>query len=445
MGENKKLSFETGSLFEAQALNFVPLAERLRPQCLEDLAGQDHLTGEGSVLRAFLEEGKGTSLILWGPPGCGKTTLARLLAGQKTFHFESVSAVFSGVQDLKKIFEASLERFHLGKPTLLFVDEIHRFNKTQQDTFLPYVESGALFLVGATTENPSFNLTAALLSRCQVLTFNPLDPPALEKLLQRAEGFLERPLPIDEGARSLLKTFADGDGRALLNGVDVLLSCPSDPHKPLTKEALGALLHKRAPLYDRHSDHHYNLISALHKAVRGSDVDAALYWFARMLAGGEDPLYLGRRLIRMACEDIGLADPQALGLVLQAVEAYERLGSPEGELALAQGVVCLATAPKSNAVYLAFKKVTRCVHETGSLPPPKSILNAPTAFMEKEGYGAGYLYDHDIMEGFSGQNYFPEGLERPCFYAPVNRGFEREVRKRLEYWQTLRKRKAQSK
>ncbi len=418
---------------------FIPLAERLRPNKLSDVVGQDHLTKKGSLLHAFIEHGKGQSFIFWGPPGCGKTTLARLLATQKTFHFESLSAIFSGVQDLKKVFEGARDRFQRGHPTLLFVDEIHRFNKTQQDTFLPYVESGVICLVGATTENPSFNLNAALLSRCQILTLKALDDSALDDLLERAETCLNKKLPLDQAARGLLKELADGDGRTLLTYVDILFSLPEGGM--LTREQVCEVLKKRAPSYDARADHHYNLISALHKSIRGSDVDAALYWFARMLAGGEDPLFLGRRLIRMASEDVGLADPQALQMALHGIQAYERLGSPEGELALAQVVGYLATAPKSNALYLAFKKASGCVQKTRSYLPPKTILNAPTDLMKKEGYGSGYVYDHDTPEGFSGQNYFPDKLGRQHFYMPVNRGFERDIMKRLDYWKNIRDKK----
>ena len=424
------------SLFESAQL--TPLAELLRPKTIEDVLGQDHLLGEEGALRKLLDQGKVPSLIFWGPPGVGKTTLARLLAEKIDCQFFPLSAVFSGVADLKKVFAQAVELRALGKTTLLFVDEIHRFNRAQQDAFLPYVEQGILILVGATTENPSFELNGALLSRCQVYTLNPLDDGALEGLLLRAVAYKGSPLSLMPEAKDYLFRLADGDGRYFLNLVETLLAL--DQSEPCSLEHLKTLLQKKAPLYDKNKDAHYNFISALHKSLRGSDVDASLYWFARMLAGGEDPLYLGRRLIRFASEDIGMADPQALPQALAGCQAYERLGSPEGELALAQVVVYLATAPKSNSVYKALKKVTKAAKENNSLPPPLHILNAPTSLMKDMNYGKGYQYDHDTEEGFSGQNYFPDDMARQEFYTPHPRGFEREILKRLEYWKRLRNR-----
>lgn len=415
-----------------------PLADRLRPQSLTDIAGQNHLTGPDGTIRKMAESGRLSSMILWGPPGCGKTTLARILSGHTDLHFEQISAIFSGVADLKKVFEAAKIRRRNGQGTVLFVDEIHRFNKSQQDAFLPVVEDGTIILIGATTENPSFELNAALLSRCQVFVLKRLDDEALETLLQRAEKEAGRGLPLSKNAREALKAMADGDGRYALTMAEQVLT----QDKKLDTEGLTALVNRRAPLYDKSDDGHYNLISALHKAVRGSDADAALYWFARMLAGGEDPRFLARRIVRMASEDIGLADPQAMPQALAAWEIYERLGSPEGELALAQALVYLATAPKSNAVYTAYKASVRAAKETGSLMPPKHILNAPTKLMMAEGYGSGYEYDHDTAEGFSGQDYFPEEMERKNFYNPPERGFEREIKKRLDYWAKLRDKKS---
>jgi putative ATPase len=418
-----------------------PLADRLRPQDLAAIVGQDQLTGPEGAVRRMLENGSVPSCILWGPPGCGKTTLARILAAGSGLHFEQLSAVFSGVADLRRVFDAARLRRRNGQATLLFVDEIHRFNKSQQDGFLPVVEDGTVVLIGATTENPSFELNAALLSRCQVLVLKRLDDAALETLLARAEEAAGRSLPLLPEAREALKAMADGDGRYALNMAEhVLAQAPAG--KDLDREALSALVNRRAPLYDKGDDSHYNLISALHKSVRGSDADAALYWFARMLAGGEDPRYIARRMARMAVEDIGLAEPGALAQCLAAWEAYERLGSPEGELALAQALVFLATAPKSNAAYAAYKAAAASARETGSLMPPKHILNAPTKLMKNEGYGAGYHYDHDTEEGFSGQNYFPDAMPRQNFYDPPERGFEREIRKRLDYWAKLRGKKA---
>ncbi|RMF08588.1 MAG: replication-associated recombination protein A [Alphaproteobacteria bacterium] len=415
-----------------------PLADRLRPASLDEVVGQPHLLGEGGMLRHMVTHGRLTSVIFWGPPGSGKTTVARLLAEQTDMHFEQISAIFSGVQDLRKLFDAAKVRRRDGVGTLLFIDEIHRFNRAQQDSFLPHMEDGTIILVGATTENPSFELNSALLSRATVMVFNRLDDAALEALLQRAEASEGRPLPLDEDARAALRAMADGDGRALLNLAEELYLALGADAAPLEPEALTRLLQRRAPLYDKGQDGHYNLISALHKSVRGSDPDAALYWLARMLAGGEDPLYIARRLVRMAVEDIGLADPGALVQANAAKDAYHFLGSPEGELALAQATVYLATAPKSNAAYAGFKQATALARESGSLPPPKHILNAPTALMREEGYGAGYVYDHDLAEGYSGQAYFPEGLGQRRFYDPPERGFEREIRKRLAYWRKLR-------
>jgi len=412
-----------------------PLPDRLRPRSLDEIVGQDHLVGPGAPLRKMIDSGRMASMVLWGPPGCGKTTLARILSAHTDLHFEQLSAIFSGVQDLRKVFEAARVRKRNGQGTLLFVDEIHRFNKSQQDAFLPVVEDGTIVLIGATTENPSFELNAALLSRAQVYVLKRLDDESLETLIGRAEQDAGRPLPVDDEARATLKAMADGDGRYVLSMAEQILS----QQETLDTDALLRIVQRRAPLYDKGDDAHFNLISALHKSVRGSDADAALYWFARMLAGGEHPEYIARRMVRMAVEDIGLADPQALPTCIAAWEAYERLGSPEGELALAQALIYLATAPKSNAAYGAYGAARRAARETGSLLPPKHILNAPTALMKKEGYGAGYQYDHDTAEGFSGQDYFPDEMERRRFYDPPARGFEREIRKRLEYWEKLRR------
>jgi putative ATPase len=407
---------------------------------LETVSGQDHLVGPDGTLTRMIARGQLPSLILWGPPGVGKTTIARLLAAAAGLHFVQLSAVFSGVADLKRVFEEAGKRREAGQVTLLFVDEIHRFNRAQQDGFLPVVEDGTVILVGATTENPSFALNGALLSRCQVLVLRRLDDAALEELLGRAEAELGVALPLTPEGRASLRAMADGDGRYLLNMVEQVASLADGeaPVEALDPAALAALLARRAALYDRDRDEHYNLISALHKSLRGSDVDAALYWFARMLAGGEDPRYIARRLVRFASEDIGLADPQALPQILAAWEAYERLGSPEGELALAQAVIYLGTAPKSNAAYMAIKAAQRSARDTGSLMPPAHILNAPTKLMKQLGYGAGYAYDHDAEDGFSGQNYFPDGMPRAAFYAPKDRGFEREIAKRLAYWSQIR-------
>lgn len=409
-----------------------PLADRLRPSHLDEVIGQDHLLGPEGPLGAMLAAGQLGSVILWGPPGVGKTTIARLLADQTERAFVQISAIFSGVADLKKIFEAAKLR---PGGTLLFVDEIHRFNKSQQDSFLPHMEDGTILLVGATTENPSFELNRALLSRAQVLVLERLSQQALSDLLVRAEAELA-PLPLSPEARTAVVEMADGDGRALLNLAEQIAGWGLSA--ALSPQALASRLTRRATLYDKSGDTHYNLISALHKSVRGSDPDAALYWFARMLEGGEDPRYLARRLTRIAVEDIGLADPQAQALCLQSWDTYERLGSPEGELALAQAVLYLALAPKSNAAYVAYKAARAEAKTSGSAPPPKHILNAPTAMMKEQGYGEGYAYDHDAEDGFSGQTFLPDTMARPGYYAPVDRGFERDLKKRLSYFDRLR-------
>ncbi|GGX68773.1 ATPase AAA [Tateyamaria omphalii] len=413
-----------------------PLADRLRPQKLSDVIGQSQVLGPEAPLTVMLSGGALSSLIFWGPPGVGKTTIARLLAHETDLHFVQISAIFTGVPDLKKVFEAAKIRRQNGQGTLLFVDEIHRFNKAQQDGFLPHMEDGTILLVGATTENPSFELNAAVLSRAQVLVLERLDLKDLELLAQRAEQELDKALPLDGPAREALLEMADGDGRALLNLIEQVTAWKIEGK--LDKTALAARLMRRAAQYDKSGDAHYNLISALHKSVRGSDPDASLYWFARMLEGGEDPRYLARRITRMAVEDIGLADPQAQAVCLQSWETYERLGSPEGELALAQALVYLALAPKSNAAYVAYKGARRAAKQTGSHPPPKHILNAPTSLMKDQGYGKDYAYDHDAEDGFSGANYFPDGMERPDLYQPVERGFERDLKKRLDYFARLR-------
>jgi putative ATPase len=413
-----------------------PLADRLRPAELGDIVGQAHLVGADGVLTRMIASGHLPSLILWGPPGVGKTSIARLLATAAMLHFVQLSAVFTGVADLKRAFEEARLRRTQGQATLLFVDEIHRFNRAQQDGFLPVVEDGTVVLVGATTENPSFALNGALLSRCQVLVLRRLDQPALDALLLRAENVLGAALPLAPEARTALVAMADGDGRYLLNMAEQLAGLPAKPL--LEPSELAEHLARRAALYDRDREEHFNLISALHKSLRGSDADAALYWLARMLAGGEDPRYIARRLVRFASEDIGLADPQALIQALAAWQAFERLGGPEGDLAIAQSVIYLATAPKSNAAYIALKAAQRSAGETGSLTPPAHILNAPTKLMRTLGYGAGYAYDHESADAFSGQNYFPEGMPRGEFYQPKDRGFERELTRRLEHWARLR-------
>ena len=413
-----------------------PLADRLRPTSLTEVIGQSQVLGPEAPLGIMLSTGSLSSLVFWGPPGVGKTTIARLLADETDLNFVQISAIFSGIADLKKVFESAMIRRQNGKGTLLFVDEIHRFNKAQQDGFLPHMEDGTILLVGATTENPSFELNAALLSRAQVLVLERLSADDLEALTQRAEQELEKALPLTREARLALHEMADGDGRALLNLIEQVSAWA--PAGELSTDDLTTRLMRRAAKYDKSGDEHYNLISALHKSVRGSDPDAALYWYARMLTGGEDPRYLARRITRMAVEDIGLADPQAQSVCLHAWETYERLGSPEGELALAQAVTYLALAPKSNAGYAAYKGAMAAARQTGSEPPPKHILNAPTSLMKDQGYGDGYAYDHDAEDGFSGQNYFPEGMARGEYYKPVERGHERELKKRLDYFERLR-------
>ena len=422
------------TLFESQAPR--PLADRLRPNSLDEVVGQDHLLGPEGPIRRMIASGRLKSMILWGPPGSGKTTIARLLAEHTDFDFAPLSAVFSGVADLRKVFDGARRRREAGQGTLLFIDEIHRFNRAQQDGFLPYVEDGTVVLVGATTENPSFELNPPLLSRCRVMVLHRLDDAALEQILRRAEQDLGRTMPLDADARAALRAMADGDGRYLLNLIETLADSPPEPR--LDPTALAEVVQRRMPIYDKGQENHYNLISALHKSLRGSDTDAALYWFARMIVGGEDPRYIARRLLRFAVEDIGLADPQALVQAIAAWEAYERLGSPEGELALVQCAIYLGSAPKSNAAYRAQGAAKRAAGETGSLMPPMHILNAPTRMMKDLGYGKGYEYDHDTPEGFSGQNYFPDGMARRQFYRPGDRGFEREIAKRLNYWERLR-------
>ena len=445
------------SLLAPVSENTAPLADRLRPQSVDEVIGQDHVLADDAAIGRMLASGKVSSLILWGPPGCGKTTLARALAEAGGDEMMVASAVTSGVNDLKKQFEQARQMAKDGKRSILFVDEIHRFNRAQQDAFLPVVEDGTITLIGATTENPSFELNAALLSRCKLVVLKRLDDAALEQLLQRAEASEEQVLPLTDEARETLITMADGDGRSLLNMAEELIQlsavsrqssakneeerpvgAPGAKHKELDVAQLVSFIGKRAPIYDKKQDGHYNLISALHKSVRGSDVQAALYWFCRMLDGGEDPLYLARRLVRMAVEDIGMADPQALNQCMAAQQAYSLLGSPEGELALAQAVVYVATAPKSNAAYVAYKAAKNDAKQQGSLMPPAHILNAPTKMMKELGYGQGYAYDHDAPDAFSGQNYFPDEMERTDYYQPVERGFEREIHKRLAYWQKLR-------
>lgn len=431
--------------------NKRPLSDILRPSKISQVVGQSHLTGDGEVLDSFIHSDFLPSFILWGPPGCGKTTLARLIVNQaneaqnqNNYQFEEISAIFSGVADLKKVFAKADQIKSLGQQMVLFVDEIHRFNKAQQDSFLPYIEKGSIVLIGATTENPSFNLNNALLSRCRILVLKALDEEALIQLYQKVENYYERKIPLNEQARESLIRLSAGDGRYLLNRLEEIMALKLDEGTALSVDDLEKKFGNKVALYDRDGDQHYNLISALHKSIRGSDPDAALYWFCRMLAGGEDPLYLGRRLVRMAGEDIGLADPQAMPVVEASVKAYERLGSPEGELSLANAVVYLATAPKSNAVYKAYKMMREQAKKTSHLNPPKHILNAPTKVMKDQDYGKGYIYDHDTEHAFSGQDYFPEEMGRVKFYNPVPRGFEREIEKRLSYWEKLRFDKSKS-
>ncbi len=426
------------TLFEAKNDENAPLADRLRPHTLEGVIGQGHILSENHMLSTILDGAQPVSMVLWGPPGCGKTTIARIIADKSGYEYESISAVSSGIAELKAVFERSRTRRKDGLRTLMFVDEIHRFNRSQQDAFLPVVEDGTIILIGATTENPSFEMNSALLSRMQVVVLQRLDAPAMRQLLTRAEQHMTRPLPITAEAREILVGMADGDGRALLNFCEILFSHKG---KQMDAKALTQYLQKRAPLYDKRQEAHYNLISALHKSLRGSDVQAALYWLARMLDGGEDPLYIMRRLVRFAVEDIGMADPQALVQANAAKEAYDFLGSPEGELAIVQCAIYLATAPKSNAAYMAQSAANKDARTYGSLMPPMHILNAPTKLMKELGYSKGYDYDHSAEDAFSGQNYFPDGMARNDYYQPVERGFERDIIKRLEYWSRLREKK----
>lgn len=430
---------EQNSLF-SDSMVTRPLADRMRPTAIEDIVGQDELLGEGAPLRRMIDSGKLSSFILWGPPGCGKTTLARILASRTNLRFTALSAVFSGVADLRKAFDDAAKYHQYGEGTLLFVDEIHRFNRAQQDGFLPFVENGTVVLVGATTENPSFELNSALLSRCKIFTLKPLSASALEQLTARAENIMARPLPVTPDARQTLIDLADGDGRYFINLLETVYDL-TGMNEILDPDALLKVVQRRAPIYDKDRDGHYNLISALHKSLRGSDTDAALYWAARMLESGEDPAYILRRLTRFASEDVGLADPNALSLAIAAWDSYDRLGSPEGELAIAELIIYLGTAPKSNAAETAWYAAKRAAKEFSSLTPPAHILNAPTKMMKDLGYGKGYIYDHDTPEGFSGQNYFPEAMGRKRFYRPVERGFEREISRRLAYWENLRSKK----
>lgn len=432
---------EEGLLFEQSGDR--PLADRLRPETIDDIVGQEHLLGPDGPIRKMLETKRISSFILWGPPGCGKTTIARLMANGTDMHFVALSAVFSGIADLRKAFDEAAKRRLYGERTLLFVDEIHRFNRAQQDGFLPYVENGTVTLVGATTENPSFELNSALLSRCKVFIMKPLDSAALQQIIERAEKIVGRKLPIDDDAMSMVRDLADGDGRYLINLIESIYDL-APPDGVMNRTEVEKIVQHRAPVYDKDGEGHYNLISALHKSLRGSDTDAALYWAARMIEGGEDPLYLLRRLTRFAMEDVSLADPQALPMAVAAWDAYERLGSPEGDIAIAELVIYLGTAPKSNSAEVAWNKARAAAKQFSSLNPPAHILNAPTKFMKEIGYGKGYVYDHDTPEGFSGQDYFPETMPRQRFYNPPERGFEREILRRLQYWERLRAEKKKS-